>query len=81
MAAAGVNLRYKVDQLPDELIDLILLPLDDSFSDNGFSIIERSVKRSLALDSGVVNVDLTQGAAGEGVITINFHLDSRITQH
>lgn len=79
VAAAGINIRYRIDQLPDELIDLIKVSLDDDLSDRGYLIVGRTTKRTLALTPGVVNIEIAQGPDIEGVITINFHLDSTDT--
>ncbi|SEA17296.1 hypothetical protein [Nitrosospira multiformis] len=76
VAAAGVNIRYALDPLPDAIMDLLKAPIDDVFSDEGFTIKGGVTKRLLDFPPGVVNVEITQGKEGEGYLLLNFHYDS-----
>lgn len=74
--AAGINLRYQNDDLPEELLALIEVGLDNAFSDAGYEIGSRSIARTLRMNPGVINVELRLDAATAGKIVLNFHLDS-----
>lgn len=74
--AAGVNIRYSLKSLPDELIDLLKTPLDHAYSDGGFIIEGTLTRRSLVCPPGVVNVEIGQGKEGEGTVSMNFHRES-----
>lgn len=76
LMAAGVNFRYSSDELPAELLSLIEMDLDNEFSDGGYEIASRHLRRTLKLDPGVVNVDLALGATTAGTVLFNFHVDS-----
>lgn len=76
VAAAGINIRYTVKPLPDELIDLLKTPIDDAYSDEGFTISGALTQRSLAHPPGVVNVEISQGKEGDGTVLMNFHCAS-----
>ncbi len=76
VAAAGVNIRYAVKALPDELMDLLKTPIDDAYSDEGFTIEGALTRRSLAHAPGVVNVEISQGREGAGTVLMNFHCAS-----
>lgn len=80
VAAAGVNVRYTLTPLSNELIDLLRTPIDDVFSDAGFQIETSTTGRALALPPGVINVEFTKGSDGDGAVSINFHYESTSTQ-
>jgi hypothetical protein len=76
VAAAGVNFRYSLNTLPNELLDLMKTPIDDVYSDEGFGISEFVTQRSLEIQPGVVNVVINQMKNGSGAILMNFHYAS-----
>src|SRR6266404_107175 len=55
-SAVGVNIRYNFGTLPDELIDMVKAPIDQTLSDADFAIKGGVTKRALTFDSGVINV-------------------------
>jgi hypothetical protein len=76
VAAAGVNFRYTLNPIPDSLIDLTKTPIDDIYSDEGFTITESLTQRSLELHPGVVNIQIKQNNDGSGSVLMNFHYSS-----
>lgn len=77
LIAGGINFRYRVEELPDGLLDLIETPIDGSFSDSKYEIKKRVIKRSLGLEPGEINVEISQEQTTEATILVNFHLDSQ----
>lgn len=73
VSAAGINIRYSLTPVPDELIDLLKTPIDDIYSDGGFTIGDSTTRRSLDLQPGVVNVEIIQDREGLGSVLFNFH--------
>jgi hypothetical protein len=77
VVAAGVNIKYRFAELQDHLIELMQAPLDDALSDASFLIKGKSLKRSLVVGSGFVNIDLKQDELLAGAFDMNFHLSSQ----
>ena len=76
LTAAGFNLRFRFDSPPDELLRGMNTPIDNRISDGGFSIRARSLRRSLALDPGLLNVEVRQPDGDDTVVELNFHRQS-----
>ena len=76
VTAAGVNFRYSVSENSDDLIDLLDTNLDGKLSDHNFSIKRRSTRRSLTLDNGVLNIDISTNEDQSGSVLFNFHCES-----
>jgi hypothetical protein len=76
VSAAGVNFRYRVSEVSDDLLELTKTSLDDVFSDGGYEIVGRKVSRALTFNPGLINVELVQGQDAEGTLILNFHIDS-----
>ena len=76
LSAAGVNLRYQLSEIPDSLLTLTELDLDDVLSDEKYQILERSIKRTLSLQPGVLNVEISMKQDTAKVL-FNFHMDSK----
>jgi hypothetical protein len=75
--AAGVNIRYRYDDVPSDVLDLVRAPIDDALSDADFAILGSVSKRTLSLGKGALNVELaTSGGGTEGSLLLNFHRDS-----
>lgn len=77
LSAAGINLRYRIEELPGGLLDLIETPIDESFSDSDYEIKKRRIQRSLGFQPGVINVEVSQEQTTEAKLLLNFHLDSQ----
>lgn len=77
LTAAGINFRYRIEELSDDLLQLIETAIDGSFSDSGYEIKRRRTNRSLGFQSGEINIELSQEQTTEGNLLLNFHLDSQ----
>lgn len=77
VSAVGINIRYRFTDFPEAVLDLLSVPLDAALSDAGFQVAGATIKRTLALAPGVVNVQIAH-AEGAGTLEFNFHRDSRI---
>jgi len=77
LIAAGVNIRHTAT---DEtgLSAILQHPSDDRLSDDGLVIVERSHKRTIAWNEGVVNISLQTQAETPTRIEFNFSLSSTI---
>lgn len=78
VTAAGVNIRYRLAEIPDAALDLVRAPLDEALSDAGYEVAGSMIKRSVSLPPGVVNVQVSQAPAGGGTLEFNFHRESAI---
>ena len=75
VTAAGLNLRFSLEQLPAGLLSSGSSDLDAGLSDDGLQITRWTIGRKLQYGAnGVVNIKLQQDAAEGGYIEINFHL-------
>jgi hypothetical protein len=78
VSAAGVNIRYRFDEMPDQVLDLVRAPLDATLSDAAFEVTAALTRRSLALPPGVINVQINHGTGVAGSIEFNFHRDATL---
>lgn len=78
VAAAGINIRYFLNDFSDKLLDLLKTPIDDVYSDENFTISNSITQRSLELNPGVINIEINQGRDGSGVVLMNFHCASSL---
>jgi hypothetical protein len=75
-SAAGFNLRFNVEDAPNDLLSSIAPPLDGLLSDAGFTIESRSVKRALTFRAGMLNLDILCQKNSEVRVEFNFHRQS-----
>jgi hypothetical protein len=78
VSAAGVNIRYRLTEIPDAVLDLVRAPLDEALSDAGYEVPGSTIKRSVSLPPGVVNVQVGQTQTGGGTLEFNFHRESSV---
>lgn len=76
VSAAGINYRYRVTDLSDTIIEKLECQLDDVLSDNAHEIVGRSIKRTIKVENGVLNLEIVQGDGPDDMVMFNFHLDS-----
>lgn len=74
LTAVGFNVRFRVDEPSDGLLDITSCELDALLSDAAFVIKERSLKRALTWKEGILNLSINQGE--KVVIELNFHRQS-----
>ncbi len=75
LSAAGYNVRFRMSDPPDDLLTAMECGIDNSLSDAGFSIDARSLRRSLKLSPGIVNLSIEQEKE-EVMVEFNFHCQS-----
>jgi hypothetical protein len=71
--AAGINLRYKFDGLPETLIGALHSGLDDALGEAELRIEGRSMKRTLSWTPGHLNLEIVEGADASGLVVMNYH--------
>lgn len=75
VSAAGFNIRYSSSEIPFYIESLLDASWDASLSDNGMSILSRSIERSIKWGNGSINVSII--AEDDGCkIALNFDLQS-----
>jgi len=74
--AAGINLRYQFDILPDELVQPLTSSLDDQLGDAELKIEGRMLKRTVGWNQGVLNVEIHMNDDASGALMFNFHRQS-----
>ncbi|QDU65096.1 hypothetical protein Pla86_01590 [Planctomycetes bacterium Pla86] len=77
LTAAGYNVRFGSEGDSTDLLELTSIALDKSVSDAGFSIKGRATKRTLEIEPGVVNLEITSHQDGNVLVGLNFHLQSQ----
>ena len=58
VSAVGVNIRYRLTEVPDPVIDLVRAPRDEALSDAGHQVVTSTTKRSSVLASDQVQMTL-----------------------
>lgn len=77
LRAAGINMRYEFDPLPDALRAMLHAPIDETFTDANRKPTASMTRRTLPLPPGHLNLDITEDDRASGVIELNFHLESK----
>jgi hypothetical protein len=73
--AAGINVRCRYEQLPNELLALLECGIDDHLANHEFTVDTREVRLSLALEAGGgLNVHLRETEPAS--VLLNYHLDT-----
>lgn len=73
LKAAGLNIRYQYQNIPDELIEAGKSTIDDALQDAGFNINEKHLGRKIPWDEGVLNLDIHEREDASALILFNFH--------
>jgi hypothetical protein len=76
LTAIGFNVRYQCNELPPELIEISKCKIDDIFSENGFEIVGRQLRRSLKHEEGLINFELLFDDKEGAILFFNFHIGS-----
>jgi len=75
-SAAGFNIKYRSEEVPDELLDLVTNDtLDSHLSEQDYEIVSRRVVRSMQYETGRLNLTITIDTRGS-LIEYNFHQES-----
>jgi hypothetical protein len=75
--AAGYNLRYQADVMPQPLMARFSEMLDRRFSDNDFHILGRQFHRVLEFHSGRLLVRVTRDPDDKAELLLNFDFQSK----
>jgi hypothetical protein len=74
--AAGFNLKFRSEEAVPALVEITAHDWDNKLSDEGFTIQERSVIRSVRRENGRINVTVTQKEDLTFTVVLNFDLQS-----
>jgi hypothetical protein len=72
LSAVGVNFRYKISDPPTIFLQQLQPDLDDAYSDCGYEILQRTIRRQLKFSTGHLNVDVAEGNDNVWTMTLNF---------
>jgi len=78
MSAAGLNLRYHFDQIPDSLIEAGGSMIDDKLTDAGHEILEKTLRRKIVWEDGVLNLDIFEREDSTALMVFNYHKNSNL---
>lgn len=81
LTAAGVNLRYRFESIPDRLLAALNSSLDERLSDTDHRIAARSMMRQLPWRKGVLNLQIDCDEDASGLLQFNFHRGSANKDH
>ena len=76
MSAAGLNLRFLFDEIPDSLIEAGKSVIDDKLTDAGFEIVEKMLKRRIVWEDGVLNLEISEREDSSALVVFNYHKNS-----
>ena len=76
VTAAGFNVRYELEDPPEDFIEILAVPLDSRLSDNGLEIVRRETRRSFSWEKGTINLHVEKPKADNYRILMNFHKES-----
>jgi hypothetical protein len=74
--AVGYNLNFGRNQFDNDFYKLIEAGFDTTFSDAGFSLVERGIKRGVSYKTGRINITATITET-KCSLMLNFHLSSK----
>jgi hypothetical protein len=78
MHAVGINLRYRVEQSPQAVAELLESAIDDRLSDADFMTSVRGLQRTVQWNDGFLNLDLQIDEARSATVLLNFHRQSQL---
>jgi hypothetical protein len=77
IAGVGVNVRYKLGDLPTTTLARSVAPLDSLLADCDLHVRSKQIQRTISFREGVLNLTLAEDEQGQGTVLFNFHLDAR----
>ena len=75
-SAIGLNLRFKLDVIPDALIDAGESIIDNKLSDEGCIIQDKELKRTIEWKEGFLNLNIQENKDSSAFIGFNYHKNS-----
>jgi hypothetical protein len=76
LRAAGVNIRFQLDELPHEIADVLASPFDDVLGDLSHPIVARAVDRTVSWGAGRINVTVDSEDSSSARLVLNFDRQS-----
>lgn len=78
LTAAGVNIQYVFDQIPDSLLEIIGSGIDDKLTDADpdLRFLAKEVRRTVRWNGGTLNIQLRENEDASALAKINFHMES-----
>ncbi|MGD1151561.1 MAG: hypothetical protein ABR911_01605 [Syntrophales bacterium] len=80
LSAAGFNVRYCLEGVAAELIELFETKFDALLSDAMIKILGREMRRSLEFNNGIINVHITGFDSTKYNVLMNFEKQSKATK-
>jgi hypothetical protein len=75
-SAIGLNLRFKLDVIPDALIEAGESIIDNKLSDEGYILQDKELKRTIEWKDGVLNLNIQENKDSSALIGLNYHKNS-----
>jgi hypothetical protein len=76
LTAAGVNIRYSYESMPDALIESGVSTIDDKITDEGHKTLQKKLARKIKWEEGVLNLEITESNDSSGLVVFNYHRDT-----
>lgn len=76
--AGGINVRYRLSNPPEKLIQISTCEVDNLISDEGFKINTSALSRSLEWNQGTLNMEISYEEDGSSNILFNFDRKSKL---
>jgi hypothetical protein len=81
VSAAGFNIRFIVDEIPLELIDVANSTIDQKLATlNYYNIVSRTISRSISYNDGLMNLVIDIKEDSVSTVVFNFHQGSNDRQ-
>lgn len=77
MIAAGINIRREIERPSDQLSELAADSDDGKLGELGLNIVQRSLKRGVEWEGGVINISVDREQGGNYLVGLNFDRQSK----
>lgn len=74
--AAGFNIIYQIEDMPEIILKYIASEIDEAISDRKYQISTRVLKRSINWLQGKLNLEITCDEKSLGIVSLNFERES-----
>lgn len=76
LRAAGINLRFKLEDAPPQFFDLLDTGFKDNLSDQNLIVKQSTFRYSVAKDAGLMNIEIIEDEQLNWLLNFNFHIDA-----
>lgn len=76
MRAAGVNIRFRFDTVPESITTLLQSELDERLADKRLTTSSRGLQRAVRWEGGLLNLELSLEEDQSATVVFNFHRQS-----